>query len=86
MTNEERYLQALRRIEMLAGDAFCEDLNCQTIHGIKDPVVAECERKLSAIYRAAHCELPVGCHRVHASWREENDKAHKADHGMGGEA
>lgn len=63
-------LLALEAIEAIVGDDFCEDLNCQTIHGIKNPELATCEQKISRVYSIAHAENPNhSCHHVHNDWR-----------------
>ena len=71
----EQLLNALRRIDRIVSDDFCVDLEMRChLDPAAPALTAEetrlVERKIAAIYRAAHSLIPEhSCYGVHGDWR-----------------
>lgn len=61
-------------IEQLAGDDFCEDLDCVAAFHADELSEREkvCHDKISRIYRISHSHRRDAiCHGIHEAWRAE---------------
>ncbi len=81
MDRVRNLLEALDYIEHIVGDDFCEELGMGVAQRPQDytPIVIETEKKLSAIYRAAHSHNEHSCYSSHQDWRDEVARAALAE-------
>ncbi len=75
--------KALAVIEVLVSDDLTQDLefNC-LMHPDRTPILKDDDakiinKKLTAIYCAAHSVNPHGCYNVHDGWRKEVEKRYR---------